>query len=433
MGASESVYATVYARVAGGIVRLRRTQLARDAAWLLIFNLSSRAVAFFGIAYAARCLGPFNLGISALVQTTAQQAALIFNGGFDTVATRQIASDQKSCPAITEAVVLFRLCLAGVISVVWVICTLTIISPAHRFAWLMGVPLMFTATAGAAGIVFAFQGLEKLPIQSAISAGSALLSAAAYFLFFRSGEFLGADLIVISVVGLITVVVSWSAYFHVFHAWPINNATFRPVAILLRESWRYWILAVVVYFYSVFQIPLVAWMLGAREAGIFRSAFLMAGGLDLLFGSVNNLLLPRLVIWRQQGLQTMWRKQSKLFLIFLGIGIPTITAAILVAPIVYRVLLGPAYLGGVVVFQILALGRLVVFVGQIFAWGLAAARLDTQFVLASLGGAISNVTLNLIFTPIYGIIGAAFISLISELVVHLSCYLALRMKVLRSS
>ena len=430
MLSGQLVYETLCAQVKGGLGKLRRTQLARDAAWLLIFNLTSRAAAFFGIAYAARCLGPVNLGISAVVQTTAQQAGLAYNGGFDTVAARQIAADQKNCSAVTEAVILFRLCLAAVISVVWVIFTLTFIAGSYRLAWVMGAPLLLTT---AASVVFAFQGLEKLPIQSAIGAGGALLSASAYFLFFLPGMFLGADLIVISSVGVVTVVGSWAAYYRLFRRLPIGKATWQQIFNLLRESWRYWILAVVIYFYSVFQIPLVAWLLGAREVGIFRSAFLMATALELFFNSINNLLLPRLVVWQQQGLQVMWRKQSRLLLIFVGIGFPTVTAAILAAPFVYRALLGPAFVRGVVVFQILAVGRLVVFLGQIFAWGLAATKQDTQFVLASLGGAISSVTLNIIFAPIYGIVGAAFVSLVSELIVHVSCYFALRSTVFKSS
>jgi len=426
----EIAFETWYTQLKGGLGKLRRTQMARDAAWLLIFNVTSRAFALFGVAYAARCLGPFNLGVSAVVQTTAQQAALTYNGGFDTVGAREIAADQKRCPAITQAVVLCRLCVALVVSVIWIIFTFIVISESQRMAWLLGVPLML---ATATSLVFAFQGLEKLPIQSAIGAGSALLSASAYFVFFSPGMFLGADLIVISSVALVTVTVSWTAYFRLFRRLPLGKATWYQVFSLLRESWRYWILAVVIYFYSIFQIPLVAWLLGAREAGIFRSAFLMAAGLELFFNSINSLLLPRLVVWQEQGLQVMWRKQARLLLIFLGIGLPTVAAAIFVAAFVYRVLLGGAFARGVVVFQILVVGRLVVFLGQIYAWGLAATKQDTQFLLASLVGAISSVTLNIIFIPVYGIVGAAFISLLSEVLVHVSCFFALRSKVFKST
>jgi O-antigen/teichoic acid export membrane protein len=122
----------------------------------------------------------------------------------------------------------------------------------------------------------------------------------------------------------------------------------------------------------------------------------------------------------------MWRKQVGLSLIFLGIGVPTTIAAVLVAPFVYRVLLGAAYEGGVVVFQILAVGRLVVFVGQIYAWGLAATKKDNQFLLASLSGAVANVALDLVCIPHFGILGAAYITLLSEILVVSCCYVMMR-------
>jgi O-antigen/teichoic acid export membrane protein len=415
MGDSESLYETVWAQVAGGLDRLRRTKFARDAAWLLVFNLSSRAAAFFGNAYRARCLGPYNLGISSLVQVTQQQAALVYNAGFDTVAARTIAADPKSCREVTETVLTSRLCLAAVVAAIWAICTLLFIGASHRMAWLMGIPLLFT-TSGT--LIFAFQGLEKLPIQTAITAGGTFLSASAYFVFFKPGMFLGSDLIVISAAAVAVAVASWAAYFHLFGRLPLAKVSWASVQSLVQQSWRYWLLAVFVYFYYYFQIPLVAWIRGAREAGIFRSAFLLAAGLELMYTSISNLLLPRLVIWQQQGLEVMWRKQAKLSLILLGIGVPTTAAAILAAPFVYRVLFGKAYEGGTVVFQILAVGRLVVFVGQIYAFGLAATKQDTQYLLGTLYGAISSVTLTILLIPKYGIVGAACVSLLADIIIH---------------
>ena len=406
--------------------KLRSSQFARDAVLLLIVNTVSKAAGFFGMAYAARCLGPVNLGISAVVQTTAQQVALIYNGGFDTVAVRKIAADHKSCPPVTEAITFFRLCLALSASVGWVVFCYVAIPNEQRVAWLMGVPVMLIS---ASNITFAFQGLERLPIQNGIGASSVLLSAAAYFVFFSPGMFLGADLIVVSAAGLFTVVVSWLAYFRIFRQWPIAKTGWRQVLSLLRESWRYWVLAVVVYFYSIFQIPLVAYLRGPREAGIFRSAYQMALGVWLLFNSINSLLLPRLVAWKQLGVGVMWRKQSRLLLVYPLLGVPPVAAIILVAPIVYRVLLGPDFIEGVLVFRILVAQMLVVFVGQIYAWGLTATGGDTQFLLATLLGALSNVTLNLLFTPIYGIVMTACISLLSDILVHSYCYIALRVKI----
>jgi len=411
-----------------GLVRLQQSQFARNAAWLLVFNLIARGIAFFGTAYSMRCLGPVNVGISALIQATIQQVALSFNGGFDTVTIRRIASDHGNTHNITTTAVTFRLVFAVLASLIWAFVCYMVIPEAQIGAWLLGVPIMI---AGAGSIGFVFSGIEKLPIQNAIGTGGVLLSAVAYFIFFHPKMFLGADLMVISIIGLATMVVSWIIYYRLIGYWPVGKIVFKQLKLLLRESWRYWLLAVVVFFYSIFQFPLIAYLLGSRELGIFRAAFGLAAGLELLFNSVNSLLLARLVNWRKIGLDAMWHRQKMLLLIYLIIGLPIVVVLIFAAPIIYSTILGDAFNEGILVFQILVVGRLVVFIGQIYAWGLVAAGWDNQFLIASLLGAMTSITMNLLLIPNFGLLGAACVSVGSEVLVHTYCYLAVRKKVRR--
>jgi O-antigen/teichoic acid export membrane protein len=411
------------------VERWQSSQFVRDAALLLLFNVTSKGILFFGNAYAAKCLGPLNLGISALVQTTVQQVALTYHGGFDLVAVRKIAGERESCPDLTATIVSFRFCVAILVSIIWSIVCFGVISDSEKFIWLMGVPLILIS---ATGINFAFQGLEKLPIQNAISTVSSFLGASAYFLFFSPGMFLGADLIVVSAVAGFTVVASWCYYFRIFKQWPVRPNILDSLFSLLRESWRYWILNVVVYFYSVFQIPLIAYLLDAREAGIYRSAFVMAAGLELLFNSINSLLLPRLIVWKSISLELLWVRQYQLFWIYFGIGIfPVFTLTVAANPI-YHKLLGEEFIEGCLIFQVLIWGRFVVFLGQIYAWGLAAASQDKQFLIASVGGTIFSLILNITLVPIYGLISAALTSFFSELVVVSFCYLFFKQYIVKA-
>src|SRR5258708_5499585 len=153
--------------------RLRASRFARDAAVLLGLSVVSRALGFLGNAYAAKCLGPTYLGISAVVQTTVSQVGLAYNGGFDTVAVRRIAADPRRGISLVGGIVLFRLVIAIIVSGVWLAVTSRLADHAHRLAWMLGIPiLMFSAV----GVVFVFQGLERLPIQNAINAGGVVLS-----------------------------------------------------------------------------------------------------------------------------------------------------------------------------------------------------------------------------------------------------------------
>jgi O-antigen/teichoic acid export membrane protein len=409
-----------------GLVRLRQSTFARQAAWLFVLNLISKGVGVFGSAYAARCLGPTNLGISGLVLATARPVMLTYDGGFNVVGVRKIAADKENSRSIIETINTFQLGMALIASAFWMILVFWLVPVNQRLVWGLGMPsLIFSATS----IVFVFQGLEKLPIQTAIGTVSSLLIAGAYFLFFSPGMFLGADLIVGSAVGLLGALAAWVVYYRLFGRLPIGTIRLRELLDLLGESWRYWLLAVVVFFYTMFQIPLIAYLLGPTEVGIFRSALVLAAGVGLLFDSINSLLLARLVNWQKMGLDVMWHRQGTLLLVFLIIGVPISGVSILVAPVFYSLFLGNAFKAGILVFQILVVGRLVVFLGQIYAWGLVAAGQDNQFLGASVLGAVTSITMSVLLIPTFGLLGAACVSVVSEVLVHTYCYLAVRAKV----
>jgi O-antigen/teichoic acid export membrane protein len=390
---------------------------------LLLMNLLSRAVSFVASAYALRCLGPYNVGVSGLVQVTAQQVGLGYHGGFDTPAVRRIAADRAQAVGITRTVVGFRGVLSLLAALGWVLLVLFAPGLAHRSTWLWGAPLLLIS---AANVGFVFNAVERLPVQTAIGTGGTLLGAAAYLLLFRPGMPLGSDLAVIVGVGVLTTVFSWVAYRRLFGEWPVGGIAPGRLGPLLRESWRFWALAVAVFLYSTFQIPLIAHYLGAHQTGLYRSAFTMAAAVELLYNSINSLLLPRLVSWQTAGVAVLWRRQGQLFALFSAIGLAVTLALGVSAPLVFGWVLGPAFAPAIPVFQVLLLGRLVVFVGQIYTFGLAATGLDNSFLGVSVAGAALSITLNVLLLPHFGLYGAAGVSVGVELVISLFSYFALR-------
>jgi O-antigen/teichoic acid export membrane protein len=375
---------------------------------------------FVGNLYAARCLGPINLGISAQILAFSQQASLIYNGGFDTIAVREIASDRRCAPALAKSIVIFRLALAVPILSLWFLSAFLILDdPILRTAWLLGGTLVVL---GSLSIGFVFQGLERLPIQAAAGLATSVLTAGAFFIYFHPGIPLGSDLVVAVIATTLSLAGLWGYY--VFHCGANEGGTtslstvFANIRQLLRSSWYYWALAVTVFMYSGIQIPIVTYFLGERNAGIYRSAFLFATGLYLVFNSINSLLLPRLVRWREQGQRTMWRRQVKLAMVLSLIGAPTVFIAIVAAPLFYRLFLGPEFADGVPVFQILSIQMLIVFVGQIFTSGLTANGQHAACLRASLIGAVICIGANPIVAPSFGLIGVALVSVASDIAIH---------------
>ena len=411
---------TLWLQSRRALARSGSSKFVRDAGWLFISNVVSKALMLLGNAFAARCLGPFNLGISALVQSVALQASLTCNGGFDYVAVRNIAHKPETAIEQSRVVIGTRLTIALAVSLVWVVAVLAAAPPNRRMVWLLGLPV-FIGTA--VNLNFVFQALERLPIQSRIGAFVSLLTAAAYFAFFKPGAQIGSDLIVAAVANCVLMGLSWTAYKRVLGVWPFRLPRWEQSKTLFQNSWKYWLLTIAVALYTTMQVPIVVYSLGPSKAGIVRSAILLAAGLELTFNSVNTLLLPRLVAWRKVGLNYMWERQKRLLLIYMAVGLPILACAVLAAPWVYTRFFGAAYSEGVHLFQLLAVSRLVVFWGQIYSWGMVANSQDKKFLTATLTGALTSILLTLLFIKSQGIMTVGYASLLSETLIVSTCYL----------
>jgi len=396
--------------------RVRASRMARQAAWLFGLNTLAKGLVFLGSAYAAKCLGPANLGISAMIISLGQLVVVLVGGGLDTVAVRHIAANPSAAGDITRAIVAFRWRMLAVILPLGLGGALWLTPGEQALAWGVGalIPIVTSFS-----LLFVFQGLEKLPMQAMVSVLTSTLAALAFSLF-HPGMPMGSDLVVLAASGVIGVSVNvW--LFHRLTSASEAKVSIPGIGPLLLESRPYWILAVVVYCYSSLQVPLVGYMTGKESLGVYRSALMLAAGLELFYNSVNSLLLPRLVVWSQQGPAYLWRRQKELLVIFLLVGGVVSTSLILLAPLIYRRLLGVEFSDAVLPFQILVVGRLVVFLGKIFAWSLTALHLDRQFLGASISGAFFSVLANLLVLPRFGITGAAVISLATEIIVCSLC------------
>lgn len=412
-----------------------KSQFLSEAALIFVLSLISKVILFFGMAYAAKCLGPSNLGISARVQTVVQQLSILFNGGFDYVAVRHIAANRGTMIRKAGSVILFRLLVSLLLALFWIIIIQSnhSLSDLERLIWLLGPVLLIISSLNSS---FVYQAVERLSLFTFFISVGSIITALTILTTFHPKMPLGSDLLVTVVVSTIS---SMVAFIFIFRK--IRFASFlefftksvsaiSDLRSLLVYSWRYWLIAVTVYIYSGLPILLISHYEGDYASGIFRAGFMMAAALELFFGSFNSLLLPKFVKLKENGLHKLWLNQTRLLKFYLVIGFVVGLISVLTAPFFLSKFLGAQFAESVQIFQILVLGRVIVFIGQIYALGIVALHLDREFMWASLVGALVSLFLNCLIIPSYGVVGAAWVIVFTELLIHFSFYLSQRKNVL---
>jgi O-antigen/teichoic acid export membrane protein len=397
---------------------LARKKTSRQAAQMAVLRFGSLGVGALAQIYTARQLGPEKLGISGMALTMVALGGLLVGFGADTLLVRQyrdVKNAVEQANLIATAFTL-RLLLA-------VILTLAFLS---AIPWLLDQPQFLLASACVVPLVFfqsnqalwILQAKEMVPSQYLATAASAILSAVLIFAFIRPDSPAGSDV----VIGLIGVVLAFCLSWHsACGSTPKLRFNRDEIASLLaRAKWLFFS-AIVTYAYTRFEQPLLGLLRSVEELGVYRSALQIVSGIQPLIAMVPLLLYPKLISWRAISLSELWRGQKRVFFRFLIPVILLAALAVAVLPFAYRLIFGSAFEAAAIPCALLVCSKLVVILNGIFGWGLWAAKKDKTMLAIMTAVGFSSVALNFVLIPRFGMLAAASVNLLSEIMILCAC------------
>ncbi len=397
-----------------------RPKLLKKAAVMVGARIVGLGFGAIGAVWAARCLGPKNLGISGMVQNVVQQAVLMIGVLSPTVLIREYKSlendeERSDLLKLTNG---FRLLLAlG-------FCILAV--PFLTFRWLpdlylrvgwMFIPILLVISIQP---IWIFQAAEKQQFQSMIAVFQPALTALIYLFFFRPGMSAGADLIAITTVATVLLVVYWTT---IYKLTPLNGNFFsfqglEKIWSLTRKSRWLYVMALAMYIYTLLEQPLLGWLYSVEELGKYRTAVKVTDALNGTFAIIPMILFPRFIEWRKRGEAVLWNRQMKLTVLFAAGGAAAATAGFILIPRFYPLVFGVPFAQAGIPCAILVLSKIVTIVSGIYGWGLLTDhRYDKKVSIAMILTAVFSLGANFFFIPRFGMYGASLINLASEVII----------------
>ena len=134
-------------------------------------------------------------------------------------------------------------------------------------------------------------------------------------------------------------------------------------------------------------------------------------------------LISRLVTDAKKNIVAVIQKSYRVSII---IALPIIFGGIILAGPIITSTFGDEYLGAMLTFQILISTLIFAFPASIFADVLLAEDRQKVFITSSAFGGLTNVILNFIFIPQYGIAGSAIATLVAQLVMSGILYIKVK-------
>jgi len=196
---------------------------------------------------------------------------------------------------------------------------------------------------------------------------------------------------------------------------PQFNSSFLKKVQL--EALPFGLFSVIITLYSYTDTVMLSFIRTDAEVGWYNAAHKIYEGLTIFPFIICVVLYPRLsqlfVVNKKAHSLLSIRAAKYMFIISL----PLLICGVILSRNIVNILFGEQFQNSVPALQILLLG--VVFVFQIRLFQIVLNSIDKQKVVMYVGlmGLIINIFLNLLLIPRYGFRGAAFTTIISELVV----------------
>jgi len=197
----------------------------------------------------------------------------------------------------------------------------------------------------------------------------------------------------------------------------IFSVKWELVTQLFKDAWPLIFSGMMVSIYMKIDLIMIKEMLDVKAVGIYAAAVKLCEVLYFLPVVVMSSLFPAIVEARKQNL-IVYRKQ--VYLIYeIMIGATAIVAIItmFLADWIVYILYGSIYQEAATILKIYIWAFVFVSLGVVSSKYLVAENLEIYALYRSVVGAIINITLNWYLIPIYGIKGAAFATLITQIFV----------------
>lgn len=365
-------------------------------------------------ALVARTLGRVGYGQWSTIFVVLTLVGYLVNFGMETVVVREAARDPEHEHEWLGAMTMARLIALGPV-VLLAIGSIALLSRSHEMlvAGLILVMTMPFSGVGVLQLVFQLRVNNRVPMV-VLTLRSVLWAAAAAVIFLRGGDMI-ALAIALTATNAVGTVVQTVAALRVMERWPRPSRA--RLAPLMRAALPLGFAGVLVIAYARIDQLLVFTLIGSRDAGLYGSVYAVVNQAHFVPISVMTTLAPVIAAsWptdRERFLRTTRLAAELMAITSFG---ALAFAAVAATPLV-RLFFGHEFVGAAPALPVL--GAAFIFICFDYLTGnlLVVLGLQKRLALVSLVALAVNVAGNLILIPLIGFMGAAWMTLATEVVV----------------
>jgi lipopolysaccharide exporter len=391
-----------------------RQRAARDIAMQIVVRIGNLAIGAVVTALVVRTLGETAYGEWSTTFVTIVLVGYFGNFGMQGVALREAARDPEHEHEWIGAVMLVRLVmLAPLVIVSFAVIVLLHRSHEMLISGLILVLSMPFDGVGALGLLFQLRVDNRVPML-VLTIRSILWGAAVAIIYFDHGH-----MIVLAIAMAVTNAIG--SIVQVIAVWKLGTRIPRPSRKRLRQVMNVGlpigISGVLIIAYARIDQIIVFVVSGSGAAGLYGAVYNLIDQAHFVPASVLTSLSP-VIAASWPGDRTRLLRTSRLTAELLAVAsLGGLAFAIVAAEPIVRLIFGPQFTAAAPALPVLAGAFILISFGYLNSNLLVVLGLQRRLLRISVYALVVNLIGNAILVPLVGFMGAAWMTLVTELVV----------------
>ena len=388
--------------------------ILKNTGWLFADKIIRMGIGLLVGVWVARYLGPTQFGQINYAIAFVGLFGAISGLGLNGIVVRDIVREPKVADEILGTSFLLQL-LSSLLTVLLVLASINIINKNDEYTFkivaITSVVLIFKSTEV---VKYWFESQVKSQYTVWIENGVFIFISAIKVLMILSKATL-MTFVCINVVESLLVAIGLILIFNAkggsVYNWRVHIARAKK---LLVDSWPLMLASISIMIYMRIDQIMLGQMLGDNAVGLYTAATRLSEIWYFIPITIAASLSPSIIKYRLENVGLYEKRLQSLFnfMMMLSGGLALFIS--LISPSIIKILYGDSYLAASNVLSIHIWTSIFVFSGVVSSQWFIAENLQKLSFYRTLVGAVSNVVINLLLIPRYGIYGAAWATLFSQ-------------------
>ena len=391
-------------------------KIAKNILCLIIAQIITLISSVILASLLARTLLPESYGKYTFAFSLTAIFAIFIDLGLNTLIIRDISRQKKVLGRYINNILTMQIVSSVLMSIGLFVCINLLNYPKDTTyaVYIIGLAVVITSFSSIVGSIF--RAFEQMQYESIIETTKNLAFLALSAIFLLNGY----GLITVCFIFLFTTILQFLFYWRVYikkFSKPRLEFNFDFWKYLIKTGFSFAITGIFVVIYGRISTIMLSLMLGDSAVGLYNAPYNLIVALSFIPGAFLASIFPVLSAYFVSSKETLKKAYYLSFKYLLTISVPLVIGIFILSEKIILLIFGQEYLQSTIVLKILIWIQLFAFISWLMGIILNSAEKQKLFAYATGSGVIVNIVLNFFLIPQFGIKGAAFATLITQITV----------------